>query len=57
MTTKTSQLLVLRNKTDDLEETKQELGPLNLQAQHYLQAGTSQNTRKAYQADVHHFIA
>ena len=57
MTNKTSYLPVLRNKDDNLEEFKQALSPLNTQAQHYLHAATSHNTRKAYQADVRHFIA
>ena len=57
MMNKPSPLPVLRNKKDNLEEAKPELSLLNPQAQHYLHAATSYNTRKAYQADVRHFIA
>lgn len=57
MTNKTFPLSVLRNKKNNLEEAKQDLSLLNTQAQHYLHAATSYNTRKAYQADVRHFIA
>ena len=57
MTNKTLDLPLLRNKNDNLEAIKQEVNLLNPQTQHYLQAATSQNTRKAYQADVRHFMA
>ena len=57
MNNEASHLPVLRNKKDNLEEIQQALNLLNTQAQHYLYAATSHNTRKAYQADVRHFIA
>ena len=57
MTINTSPLPILRNENDTLDKTKQELSLLSPQAQHYLHAATSHNTRKAYQADVRHFIA
>lgn len=47
----------LRNDEDNDLQSASTLTTLASKAQHYLQAATSLNTRKAYQADVREFIA
>lgn len=56
-----SRLPALRNHGEEkhtaVNTSVTELATLSLQTQQYLQAATSSNTRKAYQADVRHFMA
>jgi len=57
MKLKLTALPALRNENTDVEMMSHELTLLNEQAHHYIQAATSANTRKAYQADVRQFMA
>lgn len=57
MTSLPSVLPKLRNEEEAFLQPMGIVTTVTTQVQHYLQAATSANTRKAYQADVRHFIA